>query len=327
MIMNKEKVKELLKKRSTKIGGIVLAAAIVFSGSMWAWQDSRKAAVPELVTFVDQAEDMVIEEEEPPLAAPKVTKSTKTQTKKKKIKMKKPATKTYVQKGKSSTKKTTKVSKKGSTTTTTETVKATDIQNQFKKGSNIKTQVTTIKTTVTKTVQTQEAAASAVQTTAAAAAPAAANGPANIASLAPRVDSRVMNAFNKLGFTININSGVNYSGLFDARTRSITLKNGDATVYHELGHFLGFIAGNYDKTAEFQAIFNKEKALYTAYNKAYVLSNSSEYFAESFKNYTEDPGSLRASRPETCAAIETALSRVTDGQLNNIMSVYKVIWG
>ena len=63
------------------------------------------------------------------------------------------------------------------------------------------------------------------------------------------------------------------------------MKQIDDSVYHELGHFLAFIAGNADKTASFQSIFAAEKANVTAFNKAYVTQNASEYFAESVKDY------------------------------------------
>ncbi len=358
--MSREKLRELLRRKSTKIGSVVLAAALVFGGGMWAQQSSR-TAVPELVTFVDQVGDVVIEGEETPLAAPKVKTTTKTKTKRKKIKLKTASTKTYVEKGKTTTKVKTKKKTKGSgakkTTTVTETTTQTSIVYEYKKGSKVKTQVTTTKTTVvtttaagdlavnTGTRTTTVAAAAAAPVVAAAAAPApaapaaapAAAAPAApaapavqqvaVGAIAPQLDARVMNAFTKLGFTINVDASVNYSGLFDARTRSITLKVADSTAYHELGHFLGFIAGNYDKTAQFQAIFNEEKALYTDYNAAYVLSNSSEYFAESFRNYTLNAAALQASRPKTYAAIVEALSKVTDAQVNGIQAAYSAIWG
>ena len=60
------------------------------------------------------------------------------------------------------------------------------------------------------------------------------------------MDSRVLNAFTKLGFTVKVDSSVSYSGHFDARTRTITMKQMDDTIYHELGHFLAFMAGNMD---------------------------------------------------------------------------------
>lgn len=314
--MKGKKVKDLLKKSSVKMGGIALAA-LVAVGSLWA-VDSRNT-VPELVTFVDTEGSVTIEGEEVPLAAPTVTKSTKTKKKTKKIKLKKASAKTYKKQGKSTTKKNTKTAKTSSSTTTTVTVTATNVMNQYKKGSKINTQVTTTKTTVTKTVMSSQAAT--VQQ-----ANSAGSGTYSVTSLAPQVDSRVSGAFNTLGFTVKIDSSVSYSGLFDARSQTITLKKADTTIYHELGHFVAFVAGNYDMTSEFQAIFNREKSKYTAYNKGYVLSSASEYFAESFKNYTLEPAALKASRPETYTAIEKALSRITSSQVSRIASVYKAVW-
>ena len=49
--MKRRAVKTLLKKSSAKIGGILLATALVFGSSMYA--DTTRTFVPELVTFVD----------------------------------------------------------------------------------------------------------------------------------------------------------------------------------------------------------------------------------------------------------------------------------
>lgn len=325
--MKMEKVRELIRKRTVRVGGVVLAAALVFTGGVVSWRNSQ-SAVPELVSYVDADGTISIEEDEIPLGAPKVTKSTKVKTTKKKIKLKKASTKTYVKNGKATSKTTTKKSKSGNTTTTTVTVKDTSVQDQFKKGSKIQTRVTTVTTTITKSVLTEETAATAAAySRAAVPATASASGEVSANSIAAKADQRVLGAFNKMGFKIVSNPSVNYSGLFDARTRTITLKTVDETAYHELGHFVGFVAGNYDRTAAFQAIYNREKAKYTYYNKSYVLSSASEYFAESFKNYTLNPSELKANRPETYAAIESALAKFTDSNINNIMRVYGAIWG
>lgn len=67
------------------------------------------------------------------------------------------------------------------------------------------------------------------------------------------MDSKVLNAYKKMGFTVTVDPGVSYAGYFDARTRSITLQNADDTIYHELGHYLAFIAGNVDKSSSFRS--------------------------------------------------------------------------
>ncbi len=312
--MKGERVRTLLKNTSVKAGAVVLATALVFGSGLW--YESTEPGIPELVTVVDTDSSVEISEDEVPLGTPTVTTKTTTKKKTKKIKMKTASKKTYSKKGKTTTSKKTSKSSSSSKSTTTETVTKTSVLNKYKKGSNVETQVTTIKTTVTKTVVSKASKEKEEQQVT----------DTSVASLAAKVDSRVSGAFSTLGFQITVNPNVTYSGLFDAKTRTITLKKADETVYHELGHFVAFMAGNVDTSADFQAIFNREKSKYTAYNKAYVLSSSSEYFAESFKNYTLDPASLSASRPETFAAVQSAVAAITDSQVSKIATVYSSVW-
>lgn len=329
--MKKLAMKEALRKKLTKAGALALAAVVAMGGGVTYYNSQNQ--VPELITYVDTDGSIEIPDEDVPLAAPKVTKSTKTKKKVKKIKMKKASKKTYKKAGKTVTKKKKKVKSSKKNVTTTETLTATNVTNAYKKGSKIDTRVTTVKTTVIKTVAptgiaaaTGTATTTATKATTAGTASAAQNGEIAITQIAPLVSGNVTSAFQKLGFKIVINSGVSYSGLCDARTRTVTLKRADNTVYHELGHFVAFVAGNIDTSSAFQSIYNREKSLYTDYNKAYVLSSSSEYFAESYKNYILNPTQLKNSRPETYAAIENALSRVTDAQASRILSVYGALW-
>lgn len=352
--MKNGKFRELLQQTLIKTGAIVIASALVLTSSYWSEifrNDMEFIAEAELPVFTDPDEASVIEEEPTPFPpAPKITKTTKTNKTTKKVKLKEKSKKTYTKKSK--TKKQTTTSKKvtGSETTTITTETSTNLTSKFTKGSNINTQITTV-TTVT-TTMVQEAApdnegvvvldtASAntdspsapvqtvqnVTSVAQTASQVPASGQVSISSVAPRVDSRVASAYTKLGFTISINPNVNYSGVCDARNRSIVLKKSGDTVYHELGHFLAFVAGNVDKSSSFQQVFEQEKSKYTMYNKAYVLQNSSEYFAESFKNYTLDPNGLKSSRPLTYAAIESALNNVTDAQVTRVQTVYRSVWG
>ena len=329
--MKKLAMKEALRKKLTKAGALALAAVVAMGGGVTYYNSQNQ--VPELITYVDTDGSIEIPDEDVPLAAPKVTKSTKTKKKVKKIKMKKASKKTYKKAGKTVTKKKKKVKSSKKNVTTTETLTATNVTNAYKKGSKIDTRVTTVKTTVIKTVAptgtaaaTGTATTTATKATTAGTASAAQKGEIAITQIAPLVSGNVTSAFQKLGFKIVINSGVSYSGLCDARTRTVTLKRADNTVYHELGHFVAFVAGNIDTSSAFQSIYNREKSLYTDYNKAYVLSSSSEYFAESYKNYILNPTQLKNSRPETYAAIENALSRVTDAQASRILRVYGALW-
>ena len=282
------------------------------------WQDSQ---VPELPNYTDPVVEQTIEDDDTPLASqPKVTTKTtkRSKTTKKNIKLKAAATKTYTKKLPTTKKTTNKTTKKNQTTTikTTTTVQ-TDTSRKYTKKSTVQTTTTVVaaaSTTVNATTAGSTTAKKEKYTV------------SNVASIAPQMDSRVLNAFTKMGFTVIVDPSVSYAGYFDGRSRTITLKVEDDTIYHELGHYLAFIAGNVDKNAAFASVYNSEKSKFTGVRKAYATQNASEYFAESVLEYTENPSVLKAQRPQTYEAITNALSKVTDAQVNKIMNVYKVIW-
>lgn len=142
----------------------------------------------------------------------------------------------------------------------------------------------------------------------------------------PKADEKVLSAFEKLGFHLKFDCTVSYAGYFEARTKSITLSDNDDTIYHELGHFLAFISGNTDKNETFKTIYESEKNLFTGVRKAYATQNASEYFAESYRDYVLEPARLKKERPKTYKAIQTALGKVTDAQIEKIKKAYAVIW-
>lgn len=293
------------------------------------WQDSQ---VPELPNYTDPVVEQTIEDDDTPLASqPKVTtKTTKSsKTTKKNIKLKAAATKTYTKKLPTTKKTTNKTTKKNQTTTikTTTTVQTYTSRKYTKKSKNV-VQTQKVTTTVQTTTTVVAAASTTVNATTAGSTTAKKEKytVSNVASIAPQMDSRVLNAFTKMGFTVIVDPSVSYAGYFDGRSRTITLKVEDDTIYHELGHYLAFIAGNVDKNAAFASVYNSEKSKFTGVRKAYATQNASEYFAESVLEYTENPSVLKAQRPQTYEAITNALSKVTDAQVNKIMNVYKVIW-
>lgn len=157
-------------------------------------------------------------------------------------------------------------------------------------------------------------------------APALPEGTSAIRTAAPNADNSLLSAFDELGFTFSVDATYKYTGVFDARNRVIILRYNDDNVYHELGHFLAFVAGNYDVSSAFKDVYNKEKSLYTGRNQAYILKNSSEYFAESYRDYVLYKAELKSERPLTYGAIETALAKVTDTQINKIRNYYSGIW-
>ena len=328
------------KKVVSSCAAIALAAVIggvsLFSGA---------GETPEFPSYTDPIMETSIIEDETPLASqPKTTVKTTSSTKtiRKTVKLKKASKKSYTKKLKTKTKVTNKTNKSGNTTVDTKTTVVTKATAKYTKKSKKKVVTSKITTTVqtTTTQQVSIANETAVSTTSSgtsvAQATAAASSSqnqskyeanvANVASVAGKMDNRVIAAYQQLGFKLVVDPSVNYSGYFDARSRSITMKQIDDSVYHELGHFLAFIAGNVDKTASFQSIFAAEKANVTAFNKAYVTQNASEYFAESVKDYILNNASLKSTRPQTYAAVQNALNQITDAQIAKIQKIYGAFW-
>lgn len=328
------------KKVVSSCAAIALAAVIggvsLFSGA---------GETPEFPSYTDPIMETSIIEDETPLASqPKTTVKTTSSTKttRKTVKLKKASKKSYTKKLKTKTKVTNKTNKSGNTTVDTKTTVVTKATAKYTKKSKKKVVTSKITTTVQTTttqqvsianetaVSTTSSGASAAQATAAASSSQNQSkyeaNVANVASVAGKMDNRVIAAYQQLGFKLVVDPSVNYSGYFDARSRSITMKQIDDSVYHELGHFLAFIAGNVDKTASFQSIFAAEKANVTAFNKAYVTQNASEYFAESVKDYILNNASLKSTRPQTYAAVQNALNQITDAQIAKIQKIYGAFW-
>ena len=237
-----------------------------------------------------------------------IPKETKTAVSVRKVKLAKKSDKTCTEKGKIQKKIRTEIKVLSEEIIMVRTVTKKRIVNKYKKGSKICTRktITTVKT------ETK------IQTTA--------MGKAALGAMAPGIDGRVLNAYTTLGFMISLDPNVSYTGMFDAGNRCITLKRSGDVIYHELGHFAAFIAGNIDRQEAFQQVFEQEKSRYTKYNKAYVLQNSSEYFAESFKDYTLEPEDLKKSRPLTYAAVEDALNKITEAQTERVRKIYQAVW-
>ncbi len=320
----KKRITELLKKRRVAAGltAIVLAVAV---GSVAVVQ--QKSQIPELPVYTDPEMETNIEEEETPLADKPVVKTTTSKkTTTKKVKMKKAAAKTYTKELPATSTTSKKTAQTSSASVVTQTTVVKKIEEKYTKKSKVKVVTTVATTTVTKTTTAKAGASTGVNSATTANNNSGVTGTVEVGQLAPKEDSRVLTAYRTLGFKVNVDPSVSYSGYFNARNRQITLKKVNETIYHELGHFIAFIAGNVDTTSEFKTIYNQEKSLYTAYNKAYVTQNSSEYFAESAKEYVLNPGALKAARPKTYEAVRSAVESITDERIAKIQKYYGAIW-
>ena len=313
-----------MKKRRVAAGltAIVLAVAV---GSVAVVQ--QKSQIPELPVYTDPEMETNIEEEETPLADKPVVKTTTSKkTTTKKVKMKKAAAKTYTKELPATSTTSKKTAQTSSASVVTQTTVVKKIEEKYTKKSKVKVVTTVATTTVTTTTTAKAGASTGVNSATTANNNSGVTGTVEVGKLAPKEDSRVLTAYRTLGFKVNVDPSVSYSGYFNARNRQITLKKVNETIYHELGHFIAFIAGNVDNTSEFKTIYNQEKSLYTAYNKAYVTQNSSEYFAETAKEYVLNPGALKAARPKTYEAVRSAVESITDERIAKIQKYYGAIW-
>lgn len=315
----KKRIVELLKKRKVAAGITAVVLAVAVGGTAVVQQNQ----IPELPSYTDPVMETTIEEEETPLASqPKVNTKTSKSTSTKKVTMKTAATKTYTKALPATSTTSKKTAETSNATVVTQTTVVKNVTEKYTKKSKVKVVTTNATTTVTTTTTAKTDTTTAVSTSTSG----SVKGTIDVGQYASKADSRVLTAYRTLGFTAVVDPSVSYSGYYDTRNRKITLRKLDDTIYHELGHFVAFISGNTDQTAAFKAIFAQEKALYTAYNKSYVTQNSSEYFAESFKEYTLNPAALKSARPKTYAAVQEAVSKFTDDRIAKVQKTYSVVW-
>lgn len=239
---------------------------------------------------------VMIEDEMPPLAATVSKTTTKTTVKKyTKTKTLKKASKKSQAVTKKKTEKSSSTKKQGNDTIQTQKTVVTTTQTITKKKSKKETIKTTVETTIKTTTTTQTTTVT--------------GGEVKVRDIASKADKGILTAFEDGGYKIIVNPKVSYSGVFRSASKTIELKSASAVVYHELGHFVSYRTGRSDSTSEFKEIYNAEKGKYSYSNKAYVTQSAGEYFAESFKNYTENPGKLKSERPKTYAYVKAQVDQ------------------
>lgn len=159
----------------------------------------------------------------------------------------------------------------------------------------------------------------------------AASGTSVIKRKAPFADSGVLNAFDKLGFKYAYDPNITgFTGKFSSKEHRIIVKREeDNCIYHELGHFVAWTAGNVDYQKEWKAIYDKEKNKVTFYNKGYVTRNPHEYFADAYKDYVLHRSSLSSTRPATYKYVKAAVAKVnamTSADFEKMHKAYDAIW-
>ena len=316
--MKKTSNKSFLASAAYLVAALVLCAGVIFytgNGGTGLTVADITDTMPETGT-----DEIVAGEEEVPLAsAPKVSvkKSTKTTTKKKTSKKK-------------STKKTATVQ------TVTETTVQTTEKTSTKKKSKVQTIRTTVVTTVKTTTQTFGTTTTTTTNNAASVGASTAVSSSGFAiskfsDIKGHVDSKVYDAFVNLGFELKINSKLATTGVFSTKNHNIQLKRGQSSyLLHELGHFVSALKGRngkkIDQSSEFTRIYNEEKSAYVGNNKAYVTQDAAEYFAESFRDYTENPSALKSQRPETYSYISQMVSSLSSSDVKAFRNAYGWYW-
>ena len=306
--MKKTSNKSFLASAAYLVAALVLCAGVIFytgNGGTGLTVADITDTMPETGT-----DEIVAGEEEVPLAsAPKVSvkKSTKTTTKK---------------------------------TATVQTVTETTVQTTEKTSTKKKSKVQTIRTTVVTTVKTttQTFGTTTTTTTNNAASVGASTAVSSsgfaiskFSDIKGHVDSKVYDAFVNLGFELKINSKLATTGVFSTKNHNIQLKRGQSSyLLHELGHFVSALKGRngkkIDQSSEFTRIYNEEKSAYVGNNKAYVTQDAAEYFAESFRDYTENPSALKSQRPKTYSYISQMVSSLSSSDVKAFRNAYGWYW-
>lgn len=317
------------KSTSTSSKGKFLLAgllvAVIGLGVVIGFNIANDQRANELPGFTDSFEAIQIPDDQTPLSDQDV-KTTK-QTTKKTVKLKKKAAKTYVKRLPNTVKTSTAVKEgksKGETVKIKTTVK-TQTKEQYRKQKKTKTVIKTVTRTVVTTTYKAEPVVDKPSGATDSTDTAMTKSEVDIKT-ASKADDNVISAFEQLGFKLIIDGKYQYTGYFGARDRCIILRKNDDNVYHELGHFVAFAAGNIDTGSAFQSIFKEEKSKYDGRNASYVLSSASEYFAESYREYVLSKATLKSKRPKTCEAIGNAVSKITSGQVDRLKMVYASTW-
>ena len=305
------------KKVVAGLTSIILAVVLIFGGVTFYNNYQQKKFEKQMASFesVDtmkhpKESTIKIDGVEVPLgSAPKVTTKTTTKKSTKIQKLKKKASKSKV----TTTRKTKKKSQSNSQRKVVDTKVITTRKDYDKKGSNKRTIKTVIKTTVkTTTVQLTQSGSKGT----------------TVKTLGAKADKKILNAFDTLKFKLVINKNASYTGVFSVQNHKIEIQSAkDYVLLHELGHFANFLAGDKVSTSEWNNIYKAEKSKYTGYNKAYVTKTASEYFAESYRDYRENPTALKSKRPRTYQFVKETIDGISDSDVQEIKDTYGEYWG
>ena len=106
----------------------------------------------------------------------------------------------------------------------------------------------------------------------------------------------------------------NVMAVTDSRIKTIWLYNTERAIrssaIHEMGHYIDYVLGYADRTSQFQAIYQAEKAVFVVEggSASQAKSSSLEYFAEAFQEAILHPASLQQCAPQTYAYMQALIA-------------------
>ena len=139
----------------------------------------------------------------------------------------------------------------------------------------------------------------------------------NIRNLAPRMDARVLDAFEKLNFKVVIDPDYYASGHIIYQERTIFLREANDVIYHELGHFL-YCISDHDSGNSFESIYLEEYARFPGKRKVYAYQKSSEFYAECTREFVFHGRRLQQACPRTYEYIQKNILEISDVRLHMI---------
>lgn len=322
------KLRDVLKNKKV-LGAIcgVVAIAVIGTGIYV----NREQDFPVFVH--EQNETTQKEEPESPLGDGNVSVDTKSSTKtsSKTVKLAKASTKTYTKNLGTKTTVTTTDSETNEATIKVEERKDVNRRETYTKGAKTKKVTTSTTTTVTTTTTKKpqgETKNTNTQTTTNTSSSNTAKTTEDIFALAAGMDSRILSAFDKLGFTVVIDPSFNQGdGLFDAKTRTITLRSNDrGHAIHEMGHFLAFINSISQKSQTLLKAYNGESKDFTGTYYMYATSDPNEYFAECTREYfvgNSNKSALMKKCPDSAQLIEACVNNIDSELISKVAKKYK----
>ncbi|MBR2765414.1 MAG: hypothetical protein IKE03_05480 [Blautia sp.] len=146
---------------------------------------------------------------------------------------------------------------------------------------------------------------------------------AQLRRIAGRLPVKILNAFKKYNFKVIVSPGMSESGKFDEMGGIIRIRDlHSPEIYHEMGLFLAFASLYPVSSDDYEAIIREETDNYWWSRPDLIRKNSSEYFAESLKEYAFHPAAFEKVCPKSVQAVKQAIKDLSSEDSEIMMALY-----